>query len=181
MSDSEIAERLESPNNLMNKLVEIRKMGDDRGKRGGDIGVRMKELIGGLANESKENQTAIAEVFGVGQSVVSESSRGLVHTRFDKSLAEKVGSNKATEKKLETAHELALDAMVESLTAITPEKLNSIDKPERLARIAESMSRIAGTIRGNNEEAKGNKVAVQVVLFQPRGLKKEEEYETVVS
>lgn len=175
MNDDEIKERLESPNNLLNKLVEIRKM--PVGRRGGVIPPMVRELVGSISNESEESQTEVAEAFGLTQPSISKSSRGLINNKLDTTLQASVSKSK--EKKLETAHDLALDAMVESLTAITSEKLQAVDKPERLARIAESMSRISSNIKGNNDNS--SKVAVQVVLFQPNRIKTEDDYETVTA
>jgi predicted transcriptional regulator len=176
MNDAEVQERLESPNNLVNRMVEIRKINPDRGKRGDAVPEKVRELIGTLANESDETQDEIAKSFGVTQALVSQTSRGMVDSRLNSKLA--LATRNSKKEKEESAHDLALDAMVSSLSGITPEKVATIDDPIKLARLAESMSRISSNIKGKNEDS-GTKVAVQVVLFSPTKQKDEDEYETV--
>lgn len=191
MDDSEVLTRLESPDNLMNRLkditeekvkevlpVRVEPINPTRGKRGEAVPEKVRELIGSIANESEEDQKEIASTFGVTQALVSQTSRGMVDSRLDGKLAETVRT--AREKKEDSAHDLALDAMVASLAGVSI-KAASIEDPIKQAKLAESMSRIVGNIKGRNAEDASTKVAVQVVLFQPNRMRTEDEYEKVIA
>jgi hypothetical protein len=151
------------------------------GRRPGDRAIpdKIKELIGSLAVQGNETQKEIASVFGVSQVTVSDVSRGLVGDRLDSTLAEAIDLNKDTnkDKKENTAHNLALDALVGSL-GIVSNKLTEEKETlslKAVTSLATNMSRIVQNLK--SKDAPSAVSNVKVVLFQPQ-LKQENHYDT---
>lgn len=177
LSESEVNERLDSTSNLMIRLKSLSNRVEHRiipqgGRTEGSVNIppMVRELIGSLANEGNDTQSEIAEAFGVSQPTVSGSSRGLVGLRKEDGLREKV-----TETKINDAHDLALDAMVSSLTKLGG-KMEEVEDPMKLAKIASEMSKITANIKPKDAPSATN---VQVVLFAPNRMKRENEYESI--
>lgn len=154
LDDSEIDERLGSPKNLVNIIALKRNGSAPR------IPEKVNELLGRLRNTSEEKTAEIAEVFDV------DSSQVLKQAKKDTS---------GRDIKIESAHDEALDLMVDSMRTLRT-KLNDVDKPVQLSKIASDMSKIVGNLKSKTEE--GNKQQVQINIFTP-ATRKENEYETI--
>lgn len=189
MNDNEILSRLNSPDNIVNKLfnspvgesrVIIKPLRDKPKVQGNDLPPMIKELIAGVVVESSESQASIAKTFGVSHSLVNQTARGLVGARVDESLkeaAKPVNTKEPT--KEDKAHDLALDAMVDSLGLLNS-KLAAVNKPTELARIARDMSTISNNIKQGRGDSDGEKKpVVQVILFAPQEQKHESEFNVI--
>lgn len=175
LTDEEVENRLESTDNLINRLSSrvVHRIPHRETDNRGHIGNRIRELIGHAASNGLDSQHSIAETFGVSVGTVSNSSKGMVGSRLDPKLMEKV---KAREEKQDTAHDEALDLMVNCITGIK-EKLavNNDIKPEKLSRIASDMSKIVGVIRGEND----TKVPrMNVIIYKPE-VRSEKDYDYI--
>lgn len=147
LDDSEVSERLESEKNLVN-IVTLKRNGS---------GPRTPQLVNDLMVKIAEHDSSknIAEAFEVDKSEVNKEIK-------------KAGGRE------ETAHDHALDLMVESLKA-AKNRMAEVDKPKDLVKIAESASKIVGNLKGKGQEG-GTKV--QVNVYAPV-VKKESDYETI--
>jgi len=165
LTDEELEAKLSSPSNLLNQVakdVEVQRIENNRkGVGDGNIPPLVRSLIAGVAHSSDETQKEIAKTFGVDNSSVSKISRGLVSSRKDDSLMEVIGG---TKERLESAHDLAVDALVNSLATLN-NRLDQIEKPEKLAAVAERMSKIVDNLSGSNREE--NERTVKVILMAP--------------
>lgn len=190
LSDIETDDRLGSPDNLVNQLasypskssivstVEIRTIPHGGRTEGAlEVGPNLRQLIGSTYNEGDETQAEVAEAFGVSQPVVGQAAKGLIGNRYDSSLATGV---KAAEAKINEAHDLALDALVSSLGALTSDakkaEIGDLSAP-KLARLASDLSKITSNLKP--ADSADQSVKVQVVLFAPNRMRTEKEYETV--
>ncbi len=186
MNDEEVLVRLQSPANLA-KIVEeelanrresnstvlpLRKDVEERP----NLEARMRALIGRTANSTDEQNKAVAGIFGVSDTQVSQYKRGLTSPKDAKYDPEQARLVKATAK-VDNAHELALDAMVGLLGRLN-EKVDAgeITSAKEMSRIATDMSRIAANIKGKERDAVINNT--QVIMFAPN-LKREAQYETI--
>lgn len=176
LKDEDVDERLDSPNNLINKLkVKVLPHG---GRKEGQLGVpdEVRKLIGGLANASDERQADIAKVFGVSQPTVSAAKRGLVGDRFDEEVSE--SNDEVKKATVEDAHESALNCLMDSLGSLggkLKEEKTTL-KAKELSKIATDMSRVVGTLKPAEKE--GNNSHTQVVVFMPVQ-RKENQYEVI--
>jgi predicted transcriptional regulator len=164
LTDEQLEEKLKSPSNLLNQVknVEIQKLNIRRREPGEkNIPPLVRSLIAGIAHISDESQEEIAETFDVSQHTVSAASRGLVGDRKDEGLTQVINSVKG---RLETAHDFAVDALVGSLSQLSS-RLSEIEKPEKLAAVAERMSKVVDNLSGNNREE--NERTVKVILMAP--------------
>lgn len=188
LSDDEASARLASAGNLSNQLVEIRKL-KEGGKKLGQVSVplALRSLIGSLAVQGNENQSDIAEAFGVSQPSVSAYSRGLVGDRLDADLMQnKVATEESIEEEkkatIDLAHQEALDVMMLSLKGITakmkdPEEVGLM-KPKELSRIATDMSKIVSVATGQDKD-KGNVINnTKVIVYAPQQ-RREDSYDVI--
>lgn len=184
LSDSEIEETLNNPENLVNKfnpakVLPVIKGGLTEGSK--HIPPRVQELIGVLGSVSDEEQKDIGAVFGVSQATVSVSSRGMVgsgNTRRDSNIESAIDKVKHNGK-IRDAHELALDAMLDTLHGLRSKLAAGDDHLKnagKLSRIASDMSRVVGNLTPKSDPSVTNNT--QVVLFAP-AMKKERDYETI--
>ncbi len=183
LTDDELNERLDSPKNLMNRLkgisdrksfVEVLPM--SVGNKGPLVPDRVKELLGVIAIQSDETQEEVAEAFGVSQGLISQVSRGLDNTRVSADIKASIDAAKLERKeKTNEAHDEALDLLVGCLKTLKPQ-LGSIEKPEKLAKIATDMSKIISNVSKKDDDAKVNNT--QVIIYAP-GLMSESAYETI--
>lgn len=171
MTDEEIENRLNSPSNLALEIREITTSGRGVGDKG--IPPLVRELIGGLSHDSYETQETIAGVFDISESSVNTAARGLVGNRMENGLASKVKG--LSEERLNTAHDMALEAMVESLDLVNKGLKIHPQKLETLSRIAKNMSTIASNIKPPEEK----RSSVKVILFAPGRMRDEKEYEVI--
>lgn len=84
--------------------------------------------------------------------------------------------------KLGTAHESALDLMVASIS-ILRERINDVDKPEKLASIAADMNKILSSVdnaRNKNSNSNNTNNGIQIVVYKPQ-LVHESEYELITA
>ncbi len=205
LTTSEVERRLNSPNNLIRKLPpasnsipisssecnppEI-KSSTKTTKLDGDIKTIpevVRDLISITSASSDETQKQVAEQFGVTSHTVSRLSRGLVGYKKDSRVKEVI--DLATEKKKErkaalveksdTIHELALDSLVNTLTSFKAKVGPETDlHPEKLSRMAASLSKVVANTRENNKEADEGRSQPRIILFAPN-LRQESYYESV--
>lgn len=177
LSDDDIIERINNPKNLAREVVVITKPSRPGRPEGSEnLSMPMRELVGGLAR-SGIGQEDLEKEFGISQTVISQSSRGMIGSRLDADLAKSVRSK--SEDRLDIAHEAALDVLMESLKALKPKMRDPEIKPQILSKIAADMSKVSGNMRGNSRDGmSGN--SVQVVIIAPPQ-KKESDYESILA
>ena len=180
LSDEELDARLSHPDNLAVEsdsnsnssstfsVEQIHK----GGRKSDGIPPRVRTLIGGLSITSPESQKSIAETFNIGQSSVSQFSRGLVHNRRDDELSDEIGEVKKST--IESAHEQALECLMDSLTTLAP-RIQEETNPNKLARIAKDMASVTAQLKPKEEREKVNLNVVVMTVPQ----KKLESYETI--
>lgn len=178
LTDEEVTTRLNHPDNVVNVIsnnqVEVRPIKGPTKKNGDDsIPQPVRELFARLSHISGETDKAIAQTFGVSQPTVSMYARGLIGNRVDTDIAEAANSGKEERnRKLDKAHDTALDLMVASMDKLTT-RLDEV-KAKDLSRVAKDMHSI---VQGSND--KNSTVNnTQVILYAPRK-KAEREYETI--
>lgn len=179
LTDKEVQERLENPENLINKIKIIppRERGNIEGLT--NIPTEVKKLIASVIGESSETQKEIGSIFGISQATVSGISRGLVGERLDEELAEVVGdSKKRIQDKEIKAHELALDSLMASLGQIGPKIPDADLNIKDLTRVARDMSVISANLRKGNKE-EGNTTNNTVVVLHAAERRKESVYEVI--
>lgn len=163
LKDEEVEARLDSPKNLLNQLKNptIVKPIPTGGNKAGTKAIPplVRDMIAGFKNE---NQSDVAEVFEVTQATVSGARRGLIGNRLN----EEAAVNKGAEDRTEDAHSLALDCLMETLTALGPKVKDPNLKAKDLSRIASDMSKIVGSVRG--EQDKSGKNNTQVIILAPQ-------------
>ena len=173
LTDEEVEDRLASKDNLVNRLAVLRI--DPGGRRPGNTNIPplVKELI--VSIDTEETDKEVAESFGISQVSVSAMKRGLTgggnNASFDPKLAEAGKKNK----KIDTAHDAALDCLVDSLNLLKP-KLKEVVKPKDLSKIVSDMSKTVSNLKKNDEDAE--KGRIQVVVFAPTQ-KTETHYNTI--
>lgn len=175
LSDTDVEERLISKNNLVN-IITIKK-GKTAGA--GNVPPMVRELLGVMALTSDETKTDIAKAFDVDVCSVSNYSRGLLGSCFDEELAEGVQekAHKTLEQKSASAHESAVDCLMDSLGSLAPLlKEGSGLKPKELSRIAGDMSRIVANLKPKEDNTVINNT--QVILYKPPQ-REEKAYETI--
>lgn len=167
LKDEEVDARLVSPSNLLNQLKEKLNQSSvtvkpypKGGRKEGDTAIPplVRELISSLAQN--EDQSSVADAFGVSQPTVSGASRGLVGDRKE---------FEVNDVKRDEAHELALDCLMSSLGALSPAlekaKVDQSISPTKLSRIAADMSKIATSIKGDKNSGTTNNT--QVIIMAP--------------
>lgn len=185
-NELEVLQRLESPENLVNKL-EIRKKYEGRGKNQGDIDI--PDLIKEVAIEAGYmggTNEDIANALGISDGTVSMAKRGLVGKRLDTALMNKVkevreGKKQELDDKKDTAHEKALDSLLESFDIVKEEMAvqeielvdgTKVKPPRNLKRlkqataIAKDLAAISGTLTGRDENINPNKTLIIEVPAQ---------------
>lgn len=189
LSDDEVTERLNSPDNLMNQIKRDSSVSviplPTQGRQKGDvaIGDHMRDLLAITRKTGEETLEDISIVFGVAPSTISNAARGLNGDgSYDKELAN-VGNdlikreNLKIEEKEEAAHSEALDILMGSLQVLKPMIASGSGmKASEAASIAKTMSGIASEMRKPQIEITVN--PTKVVLFAPR-MKEEKEYEII--
>lgn len=185
LTDEQVEERLTSPDNLMNKVSEMKEshlivLPKKDGSRGEVIPSRVRQLLGVIANKSTETQTEVADAFDVTQASVSMFSRGISDQRVDheiKEVVDKARESKAKESqdKESEAHELALDLMVDCIKGVSG-RLHEVDKPKELAKMAVDMSKIVGNLKDKDKAGDTNNT--QVIIYAPNQ-RSESAYETL--
>lgn len=158
MSENETDLRLDSPDNLVNKL-RIEKLHSNRnGPR--NIPPMIQTLA--VALGELDSQKAAADVFGMSAPNVNY----LTHEgkKVDRDLVkEKIGD----------VHSNALDSMLEAIHLIKP-KLANVNKASELSRVAADLARVVE--KTSPKEA--GRANVMIVAYAPRQ-REEGEYETI--
>ena len=116
----------------------------------------------------------VGAVFGVTHTTVQNLQKGLTSCKdgkYDEDLAEKVKAQR-----IKTAHEQALDAMVNSLSRLN-QTLPGVTNARDLSRIAVDMSKINSSF-ASTDRTVGVISNTQVVLFAPKQ-KAENQYEVL--
>lgn len=182
LTDEEVEARLTSPENLINKVQIVRiPIG---GRKVGDVAVppMVRGLIASLSLESKESDKEIGNIFGVSQPTVSNSARGLVGDRKEDSLDEVIDTTKQTLKqKSEDAHNLALDALMASLTAVGPKIVQAAPGMQiiELTRTAKDLGNVVANIQRNkllDKDATENKT---IVILHTTERRNESKYDVI--
>lgn len=176
LSDDDVQERLESKDNIATKVLV--KHPAPRGKQHGekDIPQPVRELIGRLANLSTGTDIDVARTFDVHPNTVHKYSNGLIGNRVDDGLTEaKEDGTAERNKKLDKAHDLALDMMVSSITELGT-RTGEL-KAKDLSRVAKDMHSIVQD-SNNNKDKNSTINNTQVILYAPRK-RTEKEYDTI--
>jgi hypothetical protein len=179
--------RLNNPNNLAikksNTEIEI-----VRQTPGPDSHVKIPEAVRDLltitSSSSPETATEVASNFDISQTTVSNLRRGLVGNRLDErtaTIADKARRSRQEEleRKSDQAHDLALDSLVSSLKFLQP-RIEEVDKPEKLASMAASISKVVSNISGVKKDKllEEELAKPRVVLFAPI-MKPESSFESI--
>ena len=163
-------ERVKSPDNLVNKLIERRKteVSIEHRKMTGENSQRFPPMIQKLAMETARvtTQENAAATFGMTQENISY----LENANTPKARAARLDVERSTN----GVHSLALDAMLESISLLKP-KLQGVIKATDLSTIAANLGRVVEKTTPKIEQQNN----IKVVLFQPV-MKGEESYEELV-
>lgn len=153
LTDKEIQQRLEHPDNLKNRL-QVHKIEKGRGNNP-EVPIEIKKTIAILSNEG-ESQTSLAKSFDLSPSSVFQyenggSSYGKIPElqKVVKEVKTKIKEQK------EQAEQAAIDTLLVSIGMLTPEKLGSVSKAKDISSIAKDMATVAEKLsdRGRSSEA----------------------------
>lgn len=164
VTEEEANLRLESPDNLINKLgtnIQIKDLHSNRNGRG-HIPPMIQTLA--VALGKVDTQSAAAQEFGMSPGNVSYLTRE--GKNVDRSVVKEA---------VATVHSNALDAMLESISLLKP-KLKDVRKCTDLSKIASDM---AAVVKRTSVEEKTNDTRLVVVAYAPRQ-KDESEFEVSV-
>lgn len=190
-NDDEISERVNSPENLINRIGQDIPVSDDESekpedettlvvheiKRGNYKGTshkpeEIKKLAAALA-ASGESQQSIASFLGLPQSMVSEISRGNSSIgNPSQSLKDVINRVKVQKKDAESQ---AISLLISSMSALSP-KIGDVKKATDISRIAKDLSSIARDMSGNGEEGHSNTLHVHLHAPKPNTI---DDYEIV--
>lgn len=191
LKKEEVDARLNNPNNLAikknNSNVSV-----TRQTPGPDSHVKIPEVVRDLlavTSSGQESSNSIASNFNVSTTTISNLRRGLIGNKLDERTAKIVDEardrvrkvrQEEIERKSNQAHDLALDSLVSSLEFLKP-KIETVEKPEKLAAIAGSISKVVNNINGNKQKDKlieEELAKPRVVLFAPI-MRTENSFETI--
>lgn len=169
LSDEELAARLNSPDNLKNKLSLILEPLAGVGSRGKEVPTEIKKVVTLLASdhEREERQEDIAKAFNIPQSSVSKFSMALHNfgsKEINPELKRLVDKNQA---KRETAETKAIDTLLTTLDII-PNKLSENTSIKTLSVLAKSMSEVADRMAGRNNPQANTGQQVHLHIFVPK-------------
>lgn len=161
VDESEALARVSSPNNLTNKLVEVRKLHSNRTGRK-EIPPMVTALA--VATSVVSTQKSAGETFGMTQGNVS----------YTKNHGKNEETQELIKKNVDTVHEKALDGMMKCLDFLNP-KLENVKKATELASIASNLARV---VEKTSPKDITNSTNVKVVVYAPRE-RTEDEYESI--
>lgn len=166
LSTEEVASRVSSPDNLVNRLALIPK--SSPGNRGAGIPIEIQKVIADIASdpEREETQAEIAEAFGISQERVSQLARGVSlgsRTGFNPEVKEVVDRNKGKRQEAETQ---AIDNLLQVLHLI-PEKLQGPIKLKKLTSVAKDMAIVADKM-GKRDDSSGAGSQVNLNIYVPK-------------
>lgn len=150
----EVVDRVNSPDNIINKL-EIRNPYANSGG-GGKSDVEKQSEAGAIAIASSIK--IAAEVTGYSEAHIRDLKRGL--TNHNSPPDEKLV--KAIEVKTDKAQEAAVDKLMEALGLMDADKMSACDAKE-LSGIAANMAKVASMGR-----AAGNGASANVIIYMPQ-------------
>lgn len=180
LTDEEIQEKLESPENLKNRL-EIHKI--ERGRKEGSLEIPMEEkkAIATLALSGDLMHKDIAELFDIGKTEVgiyaSGRTRYCSDVRPNEELTEhvnKVQGNITNDR--QKAEKDAIGLVLESLGIVKDQLVENPKKAKTAVSIAKDLSQIANAVSGKLIPEKER--AVHVHLYAPKQAKVED-YEII--
>lgn len=171
LSDNEILERLESKDNLVNRLIIHQRIG-----RGEETPLEIKKVACLLTNEG-EKGTRVAEEFDITQSNVSTYKSGRIGSQQRTQSEELKEVIASVNLKRATVEDKAIDALLESIEIMKPQ-LAEVNKPKVLSSIARDMAGVARDLRGSRGEEEGFNKGVHLHLHVPR-IKTLDDYEVI--
>lgn len=180
ISDKDIDGRLESPDNLVNRLS-IHQIKRGRSEGAIEVPIEIKKTIAILGNEGAK-QTEVAKAFGLHQTTVSSYERGEVGNQYtkNKELAPVIAT---VRERIRDNRELAESHAIANLLStleVLPREIATDKKLKRakaISGIAKDMAIIANQMSDKNTNPDGSK-AVHLHLYAPRQ-KQVNEYETI--
>lgn len=173
LSDDDILERVDSPNNLINRLTVIKMRGT--GSRGPATPMEIRKVVAVLANEGNK-QADIADAFDITGSNTSLYANGRIgnsHGPKNEELKETIA--KVNLKKV-AVEDKAIDALLETLEIMKPQ-LADVTKPKVLSSIAKDMASVAKDMRGGRPEEEKNR-NVHLHIYAPK-MKELDDYEII--
>ena len=179
ISNDEAAKRLNSPMNLFNQM-RTSSFSQQKSRAMNLFGVGKKK-DGPFDNGTMTTAPDIQE----GAAVVGSQSKAeeviipsLVLDKEDSVNIDSILDNAESKIKLETVHNIALDAMVSSIQRLK-DTLVEVSKPEKLADIAVKMGKVVNDIRTEKNRA-GNDRPVHLHFYTPEQRKISEYQEVTV-
>lgn len=175
LTDIDIDERVNHPDNLINRLTvhEI-----TRGNNGSPrVPIEIKKVVAILSNEG-EGQTALAKSFGIAQQSVSAYENG--KTSIDnipelKEVVRKVRTQ--NELNRESAESTAVKVLLTSLNLL-PAALNKTTKAKTISGVAKDMAAISNMMSNSKDpDGKGERT-MHLHLYAPK-MKSVDDYEVI--
>lgn len=172
LKDTDIDERIKSPDNLVNRLT-IHEINRSTGPQ---TPQQIKKVIAILGNESDGGSCReLAKVFGIGKATVNNIENGNTVDEEVKALVKKTRSQ--TELNRESAESVAVSTLLDALNLI-PDNLERPKKAKQISSVAKDMAMISNMMGNrNNPDGKGER-AMHVHLYGPRQ-KKVSDYDII--
>lgn len=142
ISEEELESRLNSPNNLANKLKVTT---IERKTRGPEVPQVVRNVVGIISQD--ESARSVGAAFGIGKSAVNDYSNGQVGQESNPELKTII------QQKREDAEDVAISNLMACLQLI-PSKLEGAKKVTDLSKVAKDMSSIAQNLRPKEEKEK---------------------------
>lgn len=176
LSEKEVKERLESPDNLINRLEIIEKKSGREGVPNLPDPIHRVITALALSDDSDEQQKDIARTFGVSASAVSELVRE--NPRQDIS-AVRARVQDRNQVKREQAEDKAVDTLLQALDIIPAALEGDSKRAKRISSVAKDLAEISESISGRDREKKEEKdLQVHLHIYRPHQ-KQVEDYEII--
>lgn len=188
INDEEFDRRVNRDDNLITKLRKDKnhkgrgEIKDGQGRQKGDNNVPpiVREIVGTLAQF--DSRSSIADAFNVSPAQVSNYKNGMVTPQLGDSHDENIRLQQAIDRNLSRVRDKALEKLVMTLDAITPEKVHTTVKAKDLSAVASNLSSIVQksmpiAIQRRIHESSGS-AQVQLNLYAPT-TKDEQDYEVI--
>lgn len=172
LSDSDILDRVASPDNLVNRLTVHEMHGNRMGR--GQVPDEIRK-VSALLTAQGETQTSVAEEFGISNKTVHNYANGRTNnlkSSMNEELKEVIDGVKL---KRVVVEDKAISALLESLNIMTPQ-LADVSKPATLSKIARDMAAVAKDISGRSDNE--NQKQVHLHIYRPQ-MKNISDYETI--
>jgi len=160
--EDEALERVNSPNNLTNKLLEIRKLHSNR--TGPKAIPPMVTALAVTSSIISGSQKASGEAFGMTQANVA----------YHKNHGKNEETQDLIKKQVGDVHSKALDGMIACLDGLK-DKIPNVKKATDLSSIASNLARVVEKTSPKETNINTN---VKVLVYQPR-TREEAEYESI--